>query len=184
MRMTSVRSSCWVTCASGLGSCYVTATAQTATDASGNSLVAVADGSGLEAASFTDDTTSPTLSAFVLNLNAGTLLLTFSETVRLMSFGSTKLAIKNVMNLITDTSQCISPTGTVQVTYPAATTLLVQLTTFDLNTLKLTGPLVSPTVGTYLSFSVRMVRDMCANICAAVANGQALVASDLILDII
>ena len=52
----------------------------------------------IRASTFTPDTTDPRLNSFVLDLNEGTIVFTFSETVNASSFDLTGVVLQSVQN--------------------------------------------------------------------------------------
>ena len=75
---------------------YLTMTSATARDMASepNALVAIPDGSAIAATTITPDSTGPTFVSFGVDLEAGTMSITFSEPVQTATFDPTKFSIQ------------------------------------------------------------------------------------------
>ena len=76
-------------------SCYMTVTASIARDINGIYSNAIANGRGLLAASFTGDQVPPELVSWVLDMDRGRIIVTFSETVDITSLQSSLVTLQS-----------------------------------------------------------------------------------------
>jgi hypothetical protein len=135
-----------------------------ALDLFGRSVVAVTQLNMAAVTTYTPDTTVPTVSSTALNLNAGTLSISFSETVDLRTIDYTALKIqgRNGEGPIALTGGSIDPTD-------ASTSVTITLTDADLNALKFSEAIATEVSTTRISFD-EFISDMSGNNIAAVAN--------------
>lgn len=75
--------------------CFMTVTASIAQDINGIYSNAIANGRGLIAASFTDDEVPPELVSWVLDMDRGQIIVTFSETVDIISLQSSLVTLQS-----------------------------------------------------------------------------------------
>jgi len=139
------------------GNTFLTITTAAATDMTANQIVAIADGSALQAASVTSDNTTPTLSSFSINMNALTLSLTFSKVIN-PAATVTNLFIQDAM---TSTVRYRLTGGSASGTSP--TTVLVSLTMTDANAIKLAVGLATSASNSYLTLNTGFIADIFGN---------------------
>jgi len=87
-----------VSLATSIETTYLAFFSDAVTDLSGNGIDMLATTSALVASDFFADTTNPLLNAYELNLDEGTLILTFSETVNASSFDLSGVVLQSVRN--------------------------------------------------------------------------------------
>ena len=121
---------------------------------------------------YIDDTTSPLLRTFSVNISSGILSLTFDETVNISTFMSTELTL--IDSQFPVTNYTIQNPG-ILLTDDDSPIVTFQLHIDDLNSIKLDTALFA-TIGTsYISYTPTAVIDMSGNLAAAlfVANASA-----------
>ena len=130
---------------------------------------------------FTPDQTSPILTAFVLDINAGWLNLTFSETVMLSSLDVTQITIQNrrSANDFTDMYTLRSSEGTGS----DSPDISIILSPDDLNSLKITRRLAIDMESTYISVTSNLTLDMNNNPVVGIPTSSGLISTDLVEDV-
>ncbi|KAL5489593.1 hypothetical protein EMCRGX_G018703 [Ephydatia muelleri] len=129
----------------------------TVADTFGNRNVALL--SALPCSLYIGDATGPSVSSFSLDMNQGTLGLTFSETVRMATFNVTYITLLSSTAIPTDN---YTLTGGSFATAPQPY-LTINLTLSDLNELKRLHPLADLAAFTYMSTPAGIVLDMASN---------------------
>ena len=104
-------------------------------DLNGNSAVEIFATNALQASMFIDDTTSPVLEAFDLDMNLGHLTLYFSETVDVSSFDFTGISLQLDSSVLMD-NESYTLMNTDTVLNDDAPTVVVLLSNNDLNVFK------------------------------------------------
>ena len=168
------------TLAVGNDSTYLSFSEELVSDMSDNMVEGVSSMNALAVAQFTSDTNRPELVEFSLDINAGTLTLEFNETVR-----SQSLQV-NAITLQSD-SQTMGPLNALQLTNsytvsPDNTSIVIQLSPFDLNNLKRLRNVATSTDNTYISITSNAIADMNNNSVLAAVNGTALSVIDFVPD--
>ena len=136
-------------------------------DMDGNAVVAIADGSALNVATFVGDAVSPTLVAFSLDMDAATVTLTFSETMKSSSLDVTQIQLQ-------DASDASSSSNTYALTAASSSSssngveIVITLADVDLNGIKSLSDLASADADTFLSLSATTITDMADNAVVAV----------------
>ena len=159
---------------------YIRLTQFAIQDMNGNMVNEIPNGFAYQAANYIPDTTNPDLTSFSLNLNTGTLRLTFSETVNTSS-----LSIDSISLL--DRPSSLSPlllslSGGIVLTLLDSTVIDARLTKVNLDTLKRERGLVDSVNTTYLAIQYAALFDMNGNFLNAITMGNAIKASDFIPD--
>lgn len=113
---------------------------------------------GLQPGAFTQDTTSPILQSFSLNLTSEELGLTFVETV-----SARDIVLSRIMIQSSDNGTSVSLTATSGVSENDSTVITIFLSTMDLNNLKLDVNLATSSDSTQLVLLPSAVRDMAFN---------------------
>ena len=135
---------------------YISLTSEAVRDNQGNPIQPIANTTGQQVAVFTMDDIEPELSDFILDLNANTLIMTFSETVFSSSF------IVSGITLHADRSES-APSynliGAESITPSADAILTVQLLLEDANALKQDLSLAVSVNTTFLSIRVGSITD-------------------------
>ena len=156
---------------------YITITSDLVADMSGNEVVEIINGRGLQVSSFFEDLISPTLNEFHLDMDEGELHLTFSETVNAMSFDVTQLTLQDDRsNLMNRTRQLTSESYDILGTDD--TVISVRLSDDDLNSIKATEMFGLGVVDTWAVITDQLVVDMNANSIVSIPDGGALQAAN------
>lgn len=130
-------------------------------DMAGNGIVAIDSSDPQQSAGHTVDRTNPELDSFVIDMNAATITLSFSETVNARSYDPTKLTIMSNAN-ITDATFTLTLTGGA-VTSPTdlnSSIVTVSIDNADLNDIKLAYSAVTSTADTFVSLATGLINDM------------------------
>ena len=158
---------------------YLTAAATIADDVHGVDTVALTDGKSLQAVSFTEDSTRPNLESWSLDMNVGQIIMTFSETVDILTLQFSQITLQ----VSDDTSDSYSLTGVANLIPPDADyRFAIQLTEADSNFVKAHTGLGTSRDNSYLSITANTIVDMNSNIVFPIPNGQALQAESFIPD--
>eukprot|EP00117_Sycon_ciliatum_P048414 scpid34370/ scgid34477/ len=148
---------------------YITLRAS-AIDGPGNrDVVAITDGKALKVTQFIADNTAPTFSSATLDLDSGSLNLTFTDTVSSGSVNVSGITLANRANLALATSQFSLLGGTVEQSTDGRTVSIVLLPA-DLNRLTRLQGLGTTTADTFISFTAGTVRDLATNPVAALSG--------------
>ena len=152
--------------ATELSDTYISITSQAIRDMVGNNVTAILENKAQLAQSYVNDTTSPMLLEFALDMNTGNLTLTFSETVNIATLNVTYLTIQS-----TNDSDNVSYTLTEMPTYPNGSASFsedglvvnIALGHVDLNAIKKIRTLATSRNDTFLSWSESLIEDMAGN---------------------
>ena len=157
--------------ATSVNDTYISILAGTVLDMNFNPVVAVNATDALQAASFVGDTTSPMLVSFDLDMDSGTIFLTFDETVEADSLNVTEITLQD-QPLPVDLNSTYTLTGGDQSTEDS-TVLVVNLTFFDLNEIKKLRELASDPNGTntFIAVTNLTVVDMNDNDVVEITEG-------------
>ena len=130
---------------------YLSLASSTVVDMNGNGVVAV---ESLQVTSYTADETRPSLENFDVDIDAGTLLIRFSEPVNASSFDSTKIVVQNSIGSIQHrlTGGSHSDANDFDVT--------LTLSTVDINALKNLDGVTTTNANTFADFNDFLVYDM------------------------
>ena len=159
---------------------YLRNTQFTIQDINGNMINEIPNGFALLVATYIADTTNPDLTSFSLDMNTGTLYLTFSETVNTSS-----LTIDSISLLDRPTSLSpllLSLSGGTVLTLIDSTNIDVRLTKSNLDTLKRERGLADSINTTYLTMQYAALFDMNTNFLNYISMENAIKASDFIPD--
>ena len=159
------------------GSTYLSVLAGAVSDVSSNPVASVNTASAMNAASYTPDTTPPSLQSFDLNMNAGTVQLSFSETVKASTLSVTGLTLQDAAP---STKSFTLTTSTASSTN--SDVVLVTLSTADLDSIKALYPLSSSKATSYLRINANTVYDMSAQGVVAIVNANAIQANSYTAD--
>ena len=149
---------------------YLTAAATIVDDVYSVDAVAVTDGKALQASAFTPDLTRPTLDRFSLDLNAGRLWLTFSETVDILTLQTSEITLQTSPGSA-DTYTLGAPSMVLP--SDADYMFAIMLSDSDLNAIKLHVGLGTLVANTYLSLTENTVTDMTGNLVIPISNAAA-----------
>jgi len=123
---------------------------------------------------FQEDITSPLLVAFDLDMNTGSIYLTFDETIEASSLDVTQITLQDAI-LTSDLNNTYTLTGGYS-SMDDSTILVVNFTFFDLNNIKKIRGLASDLNGTnsYITITNVTLVDMNNNSVVAIPDGTAL----------
>ena len=138
-------------------STFVSFSNVTIADTNGNPVTYIPPGNASQVSNFTEDTTSPFLVSYELDLTLEEIRLTFDETVNVNSFDAARIELIGVRN------SSFRLTGGVIAALQNDTTITLTLTTSDLNEIKRIEALATNTTNTFLSFDQALLVDMNAN---------------------
>ncbi|XP_065886866.1 uncharacterized protein [Dysidea avara] len=131
------------------------------TDTTGNPIIPILLSEGQRVDQFVPDTSCPYVvtNGFVLDLDNGTLILRFSETIRVSSINYTQITIQNSATL---------PISTVPLTGGSSDSsngpeIVIKLTRDDLDSIKINNLIGNNLIETFISFSELSLRDMADN---------------------
>lgn len=158
--------------ATGVQNTFISATYQTVLDMNSNNLVPISDQNALQASNFTNDTTSPVLLSFNLDMNTGVLELSFSETVDSLTFTVTQFTLQSAPNI----SQAVQNYTLTQLDLLTGDGIVLRqgLLYFDLNTIKALLSLATNVNNTFLSVTSLAVKDMSGNPVLTISRYAAL----------
>lgn len=153
---------------------FLLITAAGAKDMNGNTVVAIEDGSALVATGYAQDNRAPTLTQVDLNMNDGTLTMLFSETVSSLSFEPTEFKLHPQAD--GGGTAYVLSAGTWTTT--DSQTIVLKLSSVDLNKLTADLSIAISDVTSYLSMTTDAVDDVSGNkITTQPANGPLKVAT-------
>ena len=159
--------------ATSLADSFISLTAQAIENQVRLAIIAILPGRAKQAAAYTPDTNSPSLSAFNLSLAAGQLTLEFNETVNISSLQPTELVLQSAANNAAEGVKRLTLTG-------GTASLSVTGVRFDLRLVKNDVDRLTQLIGlgtsvsdTYLAFSTRAISDVQGNPVVAVPGTAA-----------
>jgi len=165
---------------------YLAVGAAGATDLAGNSM-SVLDTiyAGIDVRMYTYDRTSPELDYYVLDMNAGTLKLTFSETVDVSKMDVTQITLQqNALSNVSDSSKSFTITESTTTSTDDDTDITLYLSDDDLNNIKLLYTLCTDKDSCFLRHTSNLVVDMSSyrNEIIEIRDGEGQAALKLIPD--
>ena len=160
---------------------YITITPELVSDMSGNRVVEIINGQGLQVYSFFEDVIPPVLDEFHLDMDEGELHLTFSETVNASSFCVTQITLQDgTTDLMNRTRQLTRDSYDILSTDD--TVISIRLGDDDLNSIKATEMFGLSTVDTWIVITDDLVQDMNMNPVVPIPDGSALQAANYTAD--
>ena len=164
--------------ATSIADTYLTVTATIADDVFGADTVAVTDGNAIQASHFTTDMTVPVLNQWTFDLDRGQFILSFSETVDILTFQASQVTL-----LASAGGESYSLTGAASfIPSDASDVFALQLTPTDLNYIKSRIGLGTTRDNSRLAIPSSAIMDMSSIPLAQVSSGAPLQAIDVILD--
>ena len=164
--------------ATSLQNTFLSLTASTIQDVSGNAVVPVPPSSALQVSFLIPDFTQPQLVSFSLDLDIGSLQLTFSEAVDNSTLNATGITLQSSAALPT-TNFTLTGGSAVAVSF---TEMMLRLTTNDANVLRRLPGLATSTVDTYLAVASTTIQDYSGNSLVPIPPLAALRAFQIIAD--
>ena len=116
----------------------------------------------LQVARFVADSVPPSFTSAELDLNAGTLSLTFSDTLLASSTRINRITLANRAN-INQATALVNLTGGTTSQSVDGKTVTIALTSSDLNALKQSSSLATSNTDTFISFGQAVVEDLAGN---------------------
>ena len=139
-------------------------------DLSTNAIVAIPDTNALQASVFSDDFAPPVFTSFVFDLNRGTMLLTFSESIQISTFNYTGFTLRSSRSLMaTEYAFTGGDTDT-----RSGNVINFLITSNDLNNIKALTDLATSSSNTFLSISTNTFEDTSGNPGVAIGAAQAI----------
>ena len=158
---------------------YLTVTATLADDVNGVDVVAVTDGKSLQASQFALDSTQPALDSWLLDMDEGQIILTFSETVDILTLQPDQVSVQSAAGA----TDSYTLTGYADLIPPDADfRFAIQLNEDDANNIKTNTGLGTEVTNTYLTITGNTIDDMNSNDVLAITNGRSLQAQSVVLD--
>ena len=164
---------------SNISFAYISATPNAGVDMVGFGSEEVSDANATQARNITADLIPPTLDTFVLDMNDGTLSLTFKEVVVPNTFNLSLLLLQNSTSdaSINQTIQDSNVRSTI-----ANTVVVIELSDNDLNAIKVNTDLGTVESNTFISFLEGIVEDRAENMAFSIEPDMAQQAAQLIPD--
>lgn len=161
--------------AKSITSTYLAATSSLVKGLNGVGIIDVTNGNALPALLYIPDLSPPYLLSFALDMNAGHLVLTFTEVVDIQSLDISQLALQSSVLL----NQTYRFTGVVDVVPSDSDSVFaIQLTQADLNMIKQNHTLATSISNTYLGIKSGAIRDMAYNFVVPIVLQASLFISD------
>ena len=156
------------TLATSTSDTYLSLSTDVITDVQGNNAVAISPSNAV-AGGYVKDNSKPTLVAFSINLNAETLTLTLSETIRAGTLSVVGITLQNGVSA--SGTNAVTLTGARSTSAVNGLTVTVQFAVVDLNLIKKYQIVTSQS---YIVLAAASINDMAGNGVEGVPNGQAL----------
>ena len=161
---------------------FLVSTSDTIQDMNKNQVLPKVDGiNALQVTLFTADSISPSLAAFNLDLNADTLTLEFSETVNAASLNVTQITLQSEQSGVFGQNYTLTTTS--QSSSADNTTIIIDISRRDSNTIKFLTELAQDIPSTYLSLTAMAIRDMNFNSVVPIPSSNSIRVSTYIADI-
>ena len=156
---------------------FISITRSTILDMNGNEVIPLLRSSALQVQNFTDDSINPELEAYELDLNTGTLILSFTETIDILSLNISKISFQP-LEFVPDANFSFtlthgSPPLFSSTETPDSHIVIINIGTEDLNGIKRIKELAREPNATYLVIPEDFVSDMSGNPIVALPNGMA-----------
>ena len=148
----------------------------TVADMNSNQVEEVSSSDAAQVATYTPDTTSPTLEGFSIDLDAETILLFFSETVNVSSFDIQGITIQSTAD---SDAVSVNLTSFANISAENAPTVLVHFSQDDLNLLKSITNLATSVNDTFITVIPTVILDMFGNALNIIMPEAALQAREL-----
>ena len=155
-----------------MGNVYISLRGEGFDDNYGRNIIPTTTHEAIPASNFTEDTTAPFLVDFELNMNLGTLTLTFDETVRANTIVEEEIILLNAFNISEAGDSFVQLTGG-NASVQDSTVITVYITTENLNVIKELRDLGTSENDTFIAFSSRLIMDMNGNRVESIENDTA-----------
>jgi hypothetical protein len=167
--------------ATSVGTTYLLWDHLFATDVVGNNVTSNTV-TGLQVTNFTQETTSPTLASFTLDMDALELVLYFDETVDEATFDVSTIQLQSAASITAGTETYTLTGG--DFARSNLTAIAINITKVDADNIKALSQLCISTVTTFISFSTDMVEDMAGNAVVAISSSSAKRVAQFVVDTI
>ena len=154
-------------------STYVSATRYAVTDMNFNLLIPILLSEPLPIFEYTFDSTGPMLNTFDFDLNTGTLVITFSETVDTSSFNPEGFTLQSHVRLTETYNTTLTLRVPTSTTTLDSTVVYVKLSTEDLNEVKRLVGLGDDKYTTYINVEYFALRDTSSNLIQPILSNNA-----------
>ena len=153
-----------LTLATSVSDTFLAVAPNFAMDLYGNSVLPISENTALQAARYTADTTGPSIESWTLDMNVGQVSLTFNELIDTFSFNFVQITLQST-KVRTTTSTMFSLTGgSIGSAEPRGVVdLVLQLTMFDTQTIKILADLGTEQANTFLASATGMAADFNGN---------------------
>ena len=148
-------------------------------DMSNNGIQEISPSNALRVSTFTEDTSSPELLSFNLNLDTPELTLVFDETVNTSSLNVQGLSLQQYNDSLGEFIILSPPTGTSD---PNSTIFVVRLSPEDANEIKQLTSLAIDSTSTFLAIQNFTIADMNGNSVSEISISDALPVTEYTID--
>ena len=164
--------------ATNINNTYVTIGAGLIRDQNNLDVLPISNDNGLRASIFYRDKTAPELDGFSFDLDSGYLTLSFSETVQGQTLRETALTLRS-SSISASTSYTLQSSLSISDSSPE---VVVVLSPYDLNRVKLTTDLFTNESNSFLSMSNNSIQDVSGNYALSIPANRALSINQFIPD--
>ena len=158
---------------------FLTLLSSAVRDSNGNSVFEIPSFNALEASVFVSDVTRPTLTGFDLDLNVGIMTLNFSEAVNGTTLNPTGITLHNINETNATSTYTLANGSVIEVTQ---TSVVLQLTNFDLDNIKAILDLATNTDNSFVTIDEAAILDTSDNPVVGVAPEEAIAVTDISTD--
>ena len=170
------------TIASNSSNIFLVAGAGLAQDTGGTLNMAVTSEMAVEIRNFAEDTTNPQLLSFTIDMDSGTVDLTFSDVIDAATFDVGGLTFQGQNNRVPLEWHTLSPLSS-SASADDSFSITVFVGDNDLNRLKQIRMLATSATDTYLTVSAFLVDDLAGNDLTGITDGKAILASGFTQDV-
>ena len=167
--------------ASSLNDTFLSLSGSAIRDMFNNSVIAIPADNALQVLVYTPDVTQPELSSYSLDIDAGHLILSFSESVAASTFDPSSITLQSdaVEGNSTSTYTLRDfPVGNLEIVDSVSTMLLFRFSVSDLNSIKAIVTLATFDNDTFLSLESSAVKDQALNNITAIPQSRALLVNN------
>ena len=162
-----------------VGNTFLSLTSSTIQDVSGSPVDPIPPSFAIQVATFTVDTTQPELVSFTLDLNIGSLHLSFSEAVDPSTLDPTSITLQSSPAPALTSFTLTGGSAVVAVSF---TETMLVLTRADANMLRQLQDLATSVADTYLALASAIIQDYNGNSLVLIPSSNALQATQFIAD--
>lgn len=162
---------------------FIALTPRAITDTNSNPLVEVSRISARQVDMLTNDTTSPELVSYFLDINSGEITLTFSETVRAETLQADQFSLQSSRNESEEIYEFFNLTSVSFTNSSDSTAIVLEIGLDDLNAIKQLPNLATNFRNSFLSFTEEAISDMFDNQVVPMNRSEAVIARSYLPDI-